>query len=250
VVNIPEFALRGYEVRDGRIENRVAMRVIVGAARKTRTPLFDAELRLIEFSPYWNVPPSIAKGETLPRLRRDPGYFNRQGFEFVGGDGRVIGGFSDADLDAVQRGQLRIRQRPGASNALGDIKFVFPNKENIYLHHTPTLPLFKRDRRDFSHGCIRIEAPAALAKFVLADEPEWTEERIAQAMRKGKSATIRLKEPVPVIIGYSTATVREGRVYFFPDIYGHDKILDNALRQRSAVVQASKESKVAAELIP
>lgn len=250
VVNIPEFALRGYDVRDGRIETRVAMRVIVGAARKTRTPLFDSELRLIEFSPYWNVPPSIAKGETLPRLRRDPGYFNRQGFEFVGSDGRVIEGFSEADLDAVQRGQLRIRQRPGASNALGDIKFVFPNKENIYLHHTPTLPLFKRDRRDFSHGCIRVEAPAALAKFVLADEPEWTEERIAQAMRKGKSATIRLKEPVPVVLGYSTATVREGRVYFFPDIYGHDKILDNALRQRSTAVQASKESKIAAESIP
>lgn len=250
VINVPEFMLYGYEVSSGSVETRVAMKVIVGTARKTSTPLFDAEMRFIEFSPYWNVPPSIARGETLPKLRGDPGYFNRQGFEFVGSDGRVIEGFSEADLDAVQRGQLRIRQRPGASNALGDIKFVFPNKENIYLHHTPTLPLFKRDRRDFSHGCIRVEAPAALAKFVLADEPEWTEERIAQAMRKGKSATIRLKEPVPVVLGYSTATVREGRVYFFPDIYGHDKILDNALRQRSTAVQASKESKIAAESIP
>ena len=247
VVNVPEFRLRAYEIRDGRLEVKAAMNVIVGNARKTRTPLFDAEMQFVEFSPYWNVPPSIARGETLPKLRREPGYFDQQGFEFVGSDGRVVGGFSEAHLDAVQRGQMRIRQRPGARNALGDIKFVFPNPDNIYLHHTPTPQLFKKDRRDFSHGCIRVEEPLELAKFVLADEPEWSEERIVQAMTKGRSATLRLREPFPVIIAYFTAVVRDGRVHFFPDIYGHDKILEDALRQRSAAISTSHAGNNGAE---
>ncbi|KFB67649.1 L,D-transpeptidase family protein [Candidatus Accumulibacter vicinus] len=247
VVNVPEFMLRAYQVRDGRIEMKTAMKVIVGTARKTPTPLFDAEMRFVEFSPYWNVPPSIARSETLPRLRRDPGYFDRQGFEFVGSDGRVIVGLDSTSLDAVQRGQMRIRQKPGAGNALGDIKFVFPNKDNIYLHHTPTPQLFKRDRRDFSHGCIRIEAPVELAKFVLADAPEWSEARIVQAMRKGKSMTIRLPESLPVVIAYQTAAVRDGRVYFFPDIYRQDPLLDAALRQHSLAVQASHPANIPAE---
>lgn len=116
---------------------------------------------------------------------------------------------------------------------------MFPNPDNIYLHHTPTPQLFKKDRRDFSHGCIRVEEPVELAKFVLAGEPEWTEERIVQAMTKGRSATLRLREPFPVIIAYSTAVVRDGRVHFFPDIYGHDKVLDEAMRQRPVALQSS-----------
>ncbi|MEF8768170.1 MAG: L,D-transpeptidase family protein [Candidatus Accumulibacter phosphatis] len=247
VVNLPEFMLSGYHVRDGRIEIKTAMKVIVGTARKSPTPLFDAEMRFIEFSPYWNVPPSIARSETLPRLRSDPGYFDRQGFEFVDSEGRVISGFSGANLDAVQRGQMRIRQKPGAGNALGDIKFVFPNKDNIYLHHTPTPQLFKRDRRDFSHGCIRVEAPVALAKFVLADAPEWSEARIVQAMRKGKSTTIRLQEELPVVIAYHTAVVRDGRVYFFPDIYRQDPLLDAVLRQNRLAFRPSHTINIAAE---
>ena len=246
-VNIPEFRLRAYELRDGKIEMRASMNIIVGNANKTRTPIFDAEMRFVEFSPYWNVPPSIARGETLPRLRREPGYFDQQGFEFVGRDGKTVSGFSEASLDAVQRGEMRIRQRPGARNALGDIKFVFPNSDNIYLHHTPTPQLFKRDRRDFSHGCIRVEEPVALAKFVLADEPEWTEERIIQAMTKGRSATLRLREPFPVVIAYTTAVVRDGRIHFFPDIYGQDKILDEALRQSSRSPSASNRMDLGAK---
>ena len=247
VVNVPEFRLRAYEIRNDKVEIKAAMNVIVGNAHKTRTPLFAAEMQYVEFSPYWNVPPSIARGETLPKLRRDPAYFAQQGFEFVGSDGRAVSGFSEAYLDAVQRGQMRIRQRPGAKNALGDIKFVFPNPDNIYLHHTPTPKLFKKDRLDFSHGCIRVEEPVELAKFVLAEEPEWTEERIIQAMTKGRSATLRLQEPFPVIIAYSTAAVRDGRVHFFPDIYGQDRILDDALRQRSRSLQAFNQGKIGAE---
>jgi L,D-transpeptidase YcbB len=131
----------------------------------------------------------------------------------------------------AQRG-WRIRQRPGAQNALGGIKFVFPNNDNIYLHDTPSRQLFERDRRDFSHGCIRIEAPVALAKLVLEDEPGWSEERILAAVAKGVSTTVRLKQPVPVLIAYSTVIVRGGSVYFYPDVYGEDAKLDRALRGR------------------
>lgn len=233
-INVPEFVLRAYEVRDGRISVRHEMKVIVGKAMDTRTPLFDETMRFIEFSPYWNVPPSIARAEIVPRLRRDPAYFDRQGFEFVSPDGLVALPLTSANLDAVLAGRLRIRQRPGPQNALGDIKFVFPNSNNIYLHHTPATQLFERDRRDFSHGCIRIERPIELAKFVLQGMPEWTEDRIRQAMAQGTSATLRLTEPVPVLIAYGTTLVKGGQIHFFEDIYGHDRLLDVALRQRAS----------------
>jgi len=232
VVNVPEFVLRAYEVHDGKVDVQVTMKVIVGKAMDTRTPLFDEDMRFIEFSPYWNVPPSIARNETVPRLRRDPAYFSQQGFEFVTPAGEVVTTLSASHLDAVLRGGWRIRQRPGAHNALGGIKFVFPNRDNIYLHHTPAPTLFARDRRDFSHGCIRVEEPMALARFVLREEPEWTEDRIRAAMDKGESSVLRLSKPLPVLIAYSTVVVKGARVFFYPDLYGHDRVLDQALRQR------------------
>lgn len=232
VINIPEFVLRAYEVQGERIIVRETMKIIVGKALDTRTPLFEEQMRYIEFQPYWNVPPSIARGEVVPRLRRDPGYFDREGFEFVTAGGQIDVTLTPAMLDAVLAGRARIRQRPGPRNALGDIKFVFPNRDNIYLHHTPAVQLFDRDRRDFSHGCIRVEQPVALARFVLQGMPEWTEDRIRQAMSDGESATLRLAEPVPVLIAYGTVIVRDGRTYFFDDIYGHDRRLDAALRER------------------
>lgn len=233
VVNVPEFVLRAYEVHDGRIDVRASMKVIVGKAMDTRTPLFDETMRFIEFSPYWNVPPSIARGEIIPRLRSDPAYFTQQGFEFVTGEGQVVTSLSAGHLDAVLHGGWRIRQRPGPHNALGDIKFIFPNNQNIYLHHTPATQLFQRNRRDLSHGCIRVEQPVELAEFVLRDEPDWTRERIRQAMDGGVSTTIALKNPLPVLIAYSTAIAKGGRVHFYPDLYGHDRVLDQALRQRT-----------------
>jgi murein L,D-transpeptidase YcbB/YkuD len=232
LINIPEFVLRAYEVHDGRITVRLQMKVIVGRAFDTRTPLFDEDMRTVEFSPYWNVPISIARRETVPRLRRDPGYFDSQGFEFVAPDGRVLSALTAANLDAVLVGALRIRQRPGPKNALGDIKFILPNSDNIYLHHTPATGLFARERRDFSHGCIRVEAPVALAGFVLQGMPAWDEARIREAMASGKSTTLRLAEPLPVVIAYGTALVKDGRVHFFEDLYGLDPVLDAALRQR------------------
>lgn len=233
VINIPEYMLRAYEVVDGRIQVPLAMKVVVGKAADTRTPLFDAELRSVEFSPYWNVPPSIARGEVVPRLRRDPGYWDREGFEFVGPGGDVETGLSPARLDAVLAGGWRIRQRPGPRNALGDIKFVFPNHDHIYLHHTPAVGLFERDRRDFSHGCIRVEGPVELARFVLRGQPGWDEARIRAAMGAGRSETLRLDAPPRVLIAYGTALVKDGRIHFYDDVYGHDRRLDAALRARS-----------------
>ncbi|NYT24185.1 L,D-transpeptidase family protein [Alcaligenaceae bacterium] len=231
VVNVPEFVLRAYEQKGREVELDLEMRVVVGRALDTRTPIFLEDMRFIEFSPYWNVPHSIARRETLPRLRRDPDYFTQQGFEFVSRDGAVIDTLTGEGIDAVQKGEWRIRQRPGPRNALGDIKFIFPNDQNIYLHHTPAPQLFSRVRRDFSHGCIRIEFPVELARFVLKNKPEWTAERIEEAMGRGQSRTLRLDEPIPVLIAYSTVVVKDGgKVYFFPDIYQQDARLEQALR--------------------
>jgi murein L,D-transpeptidase YcbB/YkuD len=234
VVNVPEFVLRAYEVRGERFDVLLESKVIVGRALETRTPLISEELRFVEFSPYWNVPPSIAIKEVVPRLRRDPAYWTREGFEFVLRGGQVVTALSADLLDAVLRGEARIRQRPGPANALGDIKFVFPNNDAIYLHHTPSVGLFGRERRDFSHGCIRVEDPVTLARFVLRDQPEWTEERIRAAMAEGTSRTLRVAQPVPVLVAYATALVRQGRPYFFVDLYGHDRLLAQALRARTA----------------
>jgi len=235
VVNLPEFELRGLEINGDQVQIPLKMNVIVGKALNTQTPMFDEQMRAIEFSPYWNVPPSITRSETVPKLRRDPGYFDRQGFEIVTRSGDVVTRLDDEQLAALQSGQSRIRQRPGAQNALGDIKFIFPNNDNIYMHHTPSVGLFQRDRRDFSHGCIRVEDPVALAEFVLKDEPEWTREKIREAMENGTSKTIRIKNPIMVVIAYATAIVKQrgGAIYFYGDIYGHDRQLKAALQKYS-----------------
>lgn len=234
LVNIPESMLEGYEVRNGQIETKVTMRVITGKAPDMRTPIFDEDLRFIEFSPYWNVPLSIAKSEVVPTILRNPGHFYQQGFEIVGSDGRIVPEATMDALNAVLRGQMRIRQKPGPKNALGDIKFTFPNKDHIYLHHTQSVRLFKKDRRDLSHGCIRVEEPLELAKFVLQNDPTWPEERIRNAMEKGTSMTIRLRDAVRVVIAYNTVLVKnDGLVYFFHDVYGQDNRLDEALRRNA-----------------
>ncbi|PIV73221.1 MAG: murein L,D-transpeptidase, partial [Rhodocyclales bacterium CG17_big_fil_post_rev_8_21_14_2_50_68_7] len=211
------------------------MNVIVGRALDTQTPMLIEELRRIEFRPYWNIPPSIARKEVVPRLRREPEYLAREAMEFVPTrGGRPTTEPSEAMLEAVLRGEARIRQRPGPRNALGAIKFMFPNNANIYLHHTPGTALFARGRRDFSHGCIRVEAPVELARFVLEEETGWDEARILAAMREDASPrTLRVRTPIPVLVFYTTAVAEEdGRMFFLPDLYGHDAALDAALRQR------------------
>ena len=231
-VNLPGFMLYAYEIdAQGEVRIDVEMRVVVGRSLNHRTPVFDEDMRFIEFSPYWNVPPSIARGETIPALRKDPNYLQKQQMEFVDSSGKVSTAVTPEKIQAVLNGQMRIRQRPGSHNALGAIKFIFPNNDNIFLHHTPSVHLFDRDRRDLSHGCIRVEQPVELAKFVLANEPQWAEQRIREAMDAGTSKTIRLNDPIPVLIGYSTVLTRNGTVFFYPDLYGHDASLLKALNQ-------------------
>ncbi|HMN22241.1 MAG TPA: L,D-transpeptidase family protein [Ottowia sp.] len=231
-VNVPEFMLRAWQHEGGAARERLAMRVVVGKALDTRTPLFDEDMRWIEFNPYWNIPRSITRNETLPKLRANPGYLAAQGMEFVGPGGERSSTVTPELLEAVESGAWRVRQRPGRLNALGDIKFVLPNNQAIYLHHTPSVSLFNRARRDFSHGCIRVEEPVELAHWVLDDDAEWPVARIRASMGQPRTLTARLATPVPVLIVYRTVTVQDGRVHFAPDLYGQDALLERTLAQR------------------
>ena len=234
-VNIPSFRLWAFVNARRDSTAQLTMPVIVGGAVSAKkTPVFIGEMHYLEFSPYWNVPPPIQKAEVVPRLRRDPGYWEREEFEAVPvRGGAAVTALDPATLDGLASGALRIRQRPGAKNALGGVKFVLPNTMDIYLHGTPAQQLFGQTRRDFSHGCIRVADPPALAAFVLADQPEWTPARIAEAMDAGKTSTVRLTRPIPVLIFYTTAIVdAKGRVLFQSDIYGYDAKLEQALKAR------------------
>jgi murein L,D-transpeptidase YcbB/YkuD len=225
-VNLPSYRLWAFSsIAPGVVP--LEMRVIVGKSVKTQTPLFVGQMRYLEFNPYWNVPPSIQHGEIVPKLARDPNYLVKNDMEIVA---TSAGG--PATLEALRRGTARVRQRPGARNALGAVKFAMPNSMNIYLHSTSAQELFQRSRRDLSHGCIRVEKPRELAGFVLADQPAWTAEKIEAAMRPGPTRTVNLKRPIPVVLFYATAVVdRENHVLFADDVYGRDPLLEKALAQ-------------------
>jgi murein L,D-transpeptidase YcbB/YkuD len=234
-VNIPMFRLWVWDHVPPNGAPEFGMNVIVGRAL-TRTPVFVDEMRYLIFRPYWNVPRSILASEMLPAMRRDPGYVARQNLEIVAGpgdDARPVA-FSEKTLEQLQNGALRVRQRPGPNNALGLVKFVFPNDENVYLHSTPAAELFSRSRRDFSHGCVRVEDPVALAAWVLRGQKEWTKDRILAAMNGAQSVRVNLPRPIQVILFYVTAVVmpEDGTVQFADDVYGHDATLDRALSRR------------------
>lgn len=235
-VNIPSFRLWAFANARDDSAAQLSMRVIVGRAAKSReTPIFIGEMRYVEFSPYWNVTPSIQRGEIVPKLERDPGYWEREELEAVPVRGDAVPGtvLDASTLEGLRNGTLRVRQRPGPKNALGGVKFVLPNTMNIYLHSTPAQQLFEETRRDFSHGCIRVADPPALAAFVLRDQPQWTPERIRDAMAAGKTSTATLTHPIPVVLFYTTAIVdAAGRALFASDIYGYDRRLEQALRSR------------------
>ncbi len=230
VVNIPEFQLRTLRRQPA---SYLTMRVIVGKAMRTQTPVFANSMKYMIFRPYWLVPTSILRNETIPKTRRDPNYLGDNGFEVVDQSGNVVPSSpaSDDVIDGLRSGSYRVRQKPGPKNALGLVKFIFPNEYNVYLHSTPEQELFSKSRRDFSHGCIRVERPADLAAWVLRDRPEWTMDKIQAAMKTGPdNVQVNLKKPIPVLILYSTAVVDpDGEVRFFDDIYGYDKSLDKVL---------------------
>jgi murein L,D-transpeptidase YcbB/YkuD len=232
VVNIPAFHLFAFDTVGGVGAPSLQMRVIVGKSVDTRTPVLVEQLRYLEFQPYWNVPRSILIGEVLPQLRRRPGYLREHGMELIGPRDRPLGdAVTPVVLARLDSGGVRVRQRPSPRNPLGRVKFVFPNAADVYLHGTPDTALFARQRRDFSHGCIRVEDPAALAWWVLRDQPAWTRDSVDAAMAAKPTRRVLLSRPMPVILFYTTAVAVPGRgVAFYDDIYGHDRRLDEALR--------------------
>ena len=227
VVNIPAFRLDVWE----RDTVALSMRVVVGK-KDTATPIFDDAMTHLVFSPYWNVPPTIAKGETLPSALRDPSFLQRTNMEVLDDKGQVV---DPASIDLERAGDYRFRQRPGSGNALGLVKFMFPNEFNVYLHDTPADSLFARASRSFSHGCVRVEQPQALAEYLLKDRAEWTRETISEAMHAGEERTVKLRQPVPVYIGYWTVDVTpDGKAAFMPDVYGLDARQAEARDERLA----------------
>ncbi len=238
VINIPMFRLWAWDdiAPDG--PPTLVTNVIVGRALSTQTPVFADKMAEVIFRPYWNVPRSIVLKEILPVIEHDPGYLPRQNMEIVRGEGDDAEAVdaSTENIARLRRGALRLRQRPGPTNALGLIKFALPSAENVYLHATPAHALFSRRRRDFSHGCVRVEDAVALAEWVLKDQSVWNRERILAAMAGPRSLHVRLAQPIQVILFYATAAVvpEDRAIWFVDDIYGHDARLDRALtRARS-----------------
>ena len=203
MVNIPEFVLHVFEGK-----NRVFdMNVVVGKEGHNTT-IFTGNLNQVVFSPYWNVTTSIVEKEILPAMNRDPNYLVRNNMEEVGNP-----------VDGIPT----IRQLPGLQNSLGKVKFLFPNSFDIYFHDTPAKSLFNSDKRAYSHGCIRLSDPFKMATYVLQDQPEWTSEKIDEAMNKGEEQYVKVKNPIGVLITYYTAWVDEaGVLNFRDDIYSHD----------------------------
>jgi murein L,D-transpeptidase YcbB/YkuD len=229
VANIPEFRLRAYD-KDFNIA--VTMNVVVGKSYGHNTPVFTETMKYVVFRPYWEVPYSIIRGEMVPHILRDPDYLAKNGLEIVDSRQTVVaaGAVSSDVLSQLRAGKLFVRQKPGPKNSLGLVKFLFPNSYNVYMHDTPAPELFARSRRDFSHGCIRLERPADLAAWVLRDNPGWNAERIRAAMNGETSKQVNLVNPIPVLILYATVIVLEdGNVHFYDDIYGHDASLEKVL---------------------
>jgi murein L,D-transpeptidase YcbB/YkuD len=229
-VNVPLFRLWAFD--PDWPDEPLRMNVVVGKTLGHETPIFVEQMEYVIFRPYWSPPSSIVRDEIVPKARQDASYLDRQNMEIVasGDEGAPALPATPENLDLVAAGTLFVRQKPGEKNSLGLAKFIFPNDENVYMHGTPVQSLFARARRDFSHGCIRLEDPARLAEWVLRDSPGWTRERIDAAMRGDRPTHVNLKEKLTVFLFYDTAYVdSKGVVYFADDYYGHDAQLEKAL---------------------
>ena len=232
IVNTADFNLKAVE--NGRVA--LQMRVVVGRPAR-RSPVFSANMTYLVVNPYWNVPTSIAVEDILPELQKDVAYLAQRGIRVLQNWGPDAPEVDPATVDwhayHANRFPFRLRQDPGPNNALGRIKFMFPNPFAVYLHDTPNRSLFKRVQRDFSSGCIRVEAPFVLADFVLTGDQRWTPDALTKAIENGEARTIRLKQPVSVHLLYMTAWADEtGVIQFRRDIYDRDRELDRALGQR------------------
>lgn len=234
IVNIPQFRLFFIRSAVDHEADMLRMNVIVGREYQgLHTPVFSSDMNAVIFRPYWEVPPSIARRELLPLALHNPQYLESQHLELAadGSDTSVPLAPSPANLKVLEAGTLRLRQRPGPDNALGLIKFVLPNSYDVYLHSTPAPRLFDEPRRDFSHGCIRVADPVALAAEVLRGTPgDWTADMVRAAMNGDRTFRVKLAQPVHVLILYGTAVATEdGAVHFLEDLYGYDRRLERLL---------------------
>ena len=231
-VNLPEFVLRGY-TPDHKLEFK--MKVVVGKVLgEHQTPVFAHMMKYLVFRPYWNVPASIVKKELVPHMEKDHGYLESHNFEVRNSKGEVLTHYT---VKQLAHGNVMVREKPGPKNSLGLVKFMFPNQYDIYLHSTPAPYLFDHSRRDFSHGCIRVQKPADLAVWVLngqldKDKQPWDMEKVQDAMNdeEHNNRVVGLKTPIPIVIFYVTAEVEDdGEIHFFDDIYGYDADLQRVL---------------------
>jgi murein L,D-transpeptidase YcbB/YkuD len=232
LVNIADFSLT--MVDEGRV--RGTMRVVVGRNYR-KTPVFSGTMTYLEFNPFWNVPRRLAVEDILPRVKRDPGYLEREGIRIFSGwsEDAVMLTPNEVDWASLSKNYfpIRLQQAPGPKNALGRIKFMFPNPHAVYLHDTPAKGLFNRVSRDFSSGCIRVEDPATLAEFVLDGTAGWDRKTITERLGDGEHRIVRLQRPIPVHLLYWTAWAdADGTVFFREDIYGRDAPLMRALREK------------------
>jgi len=230
LVNIPEQRVELF--RDGQLV--WSSRVIVGR-RKRPTPAFRGRMEYIEINPSWTVPPTILKKDILPAMRRDPGYLKRRGLQVVTRGGKPVSPRSVnwRKVSSTSFPYL-IRQPPGTRNALGQIKFMFPNRYSVYLHDTPSRSLFKRSERLHSSGCVRVEHPWKLAELVLTDPKRWNRARFKKVIASKQTRTVRLKEPLAIVLAYWTVEAdADGKVLFWNDVYARDVAMFKALDGRS-----------------
>ncbi|MDX1588112.1 MAG: L,D-transpeptidase family protein [Oleiphilaceae bacterium] len=229
LVNIAGFTLSYVEGE----KTVLKQRVIVGRDYR-RTPVFSDQIRYLEFNPTWIVPPSLAVRDQLPQIRNDPDYLQRLGFHVYSGWGAERETIDPASVDwqsvSPRDFPYRLVQQPGPENALGQVKFMFPNRFNVYLHDTPARDLFRQANRAFSSGCVRVEDPMTLAQTLLGRDPSWTRERIDALVASGRTQAVNLRETVPVHIQYWTAWADEdGTLQLRRDLYNRDGPLGQAL---------------------
>ena len=232
LVNIANFEL--HIVENG--QTLIKMPVVVGR-RYRRTPVFTGNMTYLELNPYWHIPHSIAREDILPKVQKDPQYLIRQNIKvfesWEAGAPEIAPESVDWSKITPKNLSFKLLQEPGPANALGRVKFMFPNKFSVYLHDTPAKELFKKPNRSFSSGCIRVEKPVELIAYLLRNDPSWTREKILEVINSDKTQIVRIPEPIPVHLLYWTAWVdSEGKTHFRDDIYGRDKRLIRALNER------------------
>jgi len=204
----------------------LSMRVVVGK-KSNQTNFFYDKIEVVEYNPYWGVPYSIIVNEMIPKLSNDPSYLDRAGYEVTTPSGRKI---SSASVDwysvAAKRSSVNVRQYPGRSNALGEVKILFPNKHHIYMHDTPSKSLFKKDARAFSHGCVRLQDPKAMAAAVLGKSKDYVTSQISV----GQNRQEKVEGDIPVYVSYFTAwPEQDGSISYYTDVYDRDRFLLKAL---------------------